>query len=90
MARNLKEEKQTDSKKLLCPKAGTATSSPTDQTASQSNMNIVNVILWMKRNAYEDSTIKKVAKLLRHLKRNCNTADPETVKLYIANKTYSK
>jgi hypothetical protein len=34
-------------------------------------MNIVNVMLWMKRNAYEDSTVKKVAKLLRHLKRNC-------------------
>jgi integrase len=65
---------------------GTATSSPIDKTASQSNMNIVNVMLWMKKNAYEDSTIKKVAKLLRHLKRNCNTADPEVVKLFIANK----
>ena len=41
----------------------------------------------MKRNAYEESTIKKVAKLLRHLKRNCNTKEPEEVKLYIANKT---
>ena len=50
-------------------------------------MNIVNVMLWMKRNAYEESTIKKVAKLLRHLKRNCNTQEPEEVKLYIANKT---
>jgi hypothetical protein len=50
-------------------------------------MNIVNVMLWMKRNAYEESTIKKVAKLLRHLKRNCTTADPEAVKLFIANKT---
>ncbi len=49
-------------------------------------MNIVNVMLWMKRNAYEETTIKKVAKLLRHLKRNCNTADPEAVKLFIANK----
>jgi hypothetical protein len=45
-------------------------------------MNIVNVMLWMKRNAYEDSTIKKTAKLLRHLKKNCNTADPEAVKLF--------
>jgi len=50
-------------------------------------MNIVNVMLWMKRNAYEESTIKKVAKLLRHLKKNCNTKEPEEVKLYIANKT---
>ncbi len=50
-------------------------------------MNIVNVMLWMKRNAYENSTIKKVAKLLRHLKRNCNTTDPEDVKLFVANKT---
>jgi integrase len=44
-------------------------------------------MLWMKRNAYEDSTIKKTAKLLRHLKRNCDTADPEAVKLFVANKT---
>jgi hypothetical protein len=50
-------------------------------------MNIVNVMLWMKRNAYEESTIKKVAKLLRHLRKNCKTQEPEEVKLYIANKT---
>jgi hypothetical protein len=49
-------------------------------------MNIVNVMLWMKRNAYEDSTIKKVAKLLRHLKRNCNTKCSEDVKLFVAKK----
>ena len=66
---------------------GTATSSPTVTTASQSDLNIVNVMLWMKRNAYEESTIKKVAKLLRHLKKNCKTQEPEEVKLYIANKT---
>ena len=72
----MKEEK-TKPKKLLCPKAGTATSSPAIKTSSQSNMNIVNVMLWMKKNAYEDSTIKKVAKLLRHLRRNCNTTDQE-------------
>jgi hypothetical protein len=40
-------------------------------------MNIVNIMLWMKKNAYEESTIKKVAKLLRHLKKNCN---PKTQK----------
>ena len=68
---------------------GTATSSPTLTTASQSDMNIANVMLWMKRNAYEDSTIKKVAKLLRHLKKNCNTREPEAVKFYIAKKQCS-
>jgi integrase len=46
-------------------------------------------MLWMKKNAYEDSTIKKTAKILRHLLRNCNTADPEEVKLYVANKQCS-
>ncbi len=49
-------------------------------------MNIVNVMLWMQRNAYEESTIKKVGKLLRHLKKNCNTADPEAVKFYVSKK----
>ena len=43
----------------------------------------------MKRNAYEESTIKKVAKLLRHLQRNCNTAEPEEVKMCIAKKNCS-
>ena len=49
-------------------------------------MNIANVIIWMRKQAYEDSTTRKVAKILRHLKRNCNTVDPEEVKLYTANK----
>jgi integrase len=52
-------------------------------------MNIANVMLWMMKNAYEQSPTKKVAKLLRHLQRNCNTADPEAVKLYIAKKLCS-
>jgi len=52
-------------------------------------MNIVNTMLWMQRNAYEPTTIKKVAKLLRHLQRNTNTTNPEAVKLYIANKKCS-
>jgi len=46
-------------------------------------------MLWMKRNAYQDSTIAKVAKLLRHLQRNCNTAKPEEVKMYVAKKNCS-
>jgi integrase len=52
-------------------------------------MNIVNTMLWMQRNACEPTTIKKVAKLLRHLQRNTDTTNPETVKLYIANKKCS-
>jgi len=43
----------------------------------------------MKRNAYEDSTIKITAKILRQLLRNCNTADSEEAKLYLANKQCS-
>jgi integrase len=48
-------------------------------------------MLWMKKNAYEDTTIRKAAKLLRHLQhqKTCNVAEPESVKLYIANKKCS-
>ena len=52
-------------------------------------MVIPNVMIWMMKNAYERTTIKKVAKLLRHLERKCDTANPEEVKLYIANKECS-
>src|SRR3989304_9107677 len=52
-------------------------------------MNITNVMLWMMKNAYEQTTVKKVAKLLRHLERNCDTTNPEEVKLYIAKKQCS-
>ena len=41
-------------------------------------------MIWMQRNAYEESTIQKVADLLRRLQKNCNTNDPEEVKLHIA------
>ena len=51
--------------------------------------NIPNVMLWMKTNAYEPTTIKRAAKELRHLERNCNTNSPKEVKLFIANKTCS-
>jgi hypothetical protein len=75
---------------LICnDQTGTASSSPLDNTASHVDMNIVNTMLWMQRNAYEPTTIKKVAKLLRHLQRNIDTTNPETVKLYIANKKCS-
>jgi len=52
-------------------------------------INIPNTMLWMKTNAYEPTTIKRVAKELRHLEHNCNTANPTEVKLFIANKTCS-
>lgn len=52
-------------------------------------LNITNIMLWMKTNAYEPTTIKRVAKELRHLERNCNTNSPKEVKLFIANKTCS-
>jgi transcriptional regulator GlxA family with amidase domain len=62
-------EETQNNKDLLRPKSGTASSSPLDNTASHIDMNIVNTMLWMQKNAYEPTTIKKVAKLLRHLQR---------------------
>ena len=52
-------------------------------------LNIPNVMLWMKKEAYEQSTIKRIAKELRHLERNCKTNNPQEVKLFIANKKCS-
>jgi integrase len=66
---------------------GTATSSPENKTPSP---NIINVMLWMKRNAYADSTIKATAKRLKHLQKNCDLTQPEEVKTFIANKKVSK
>jgi len=43
-------------------------------------------MLWMKRNAYADSTIKATSKRLKHLQKNCNLTKPEQVKTFIANK----
>jgi len=61
---------------------------PHSTTASHDlNINIPNALLYMKREAYAESTIKKVAQRLRHLERNCNLHDPENVKTFIANKT---
>jgi hypothetical protein len=51
------------------------------------NINIPNALLYMKREAYADSTIKEVGRRLRRLQRNCNLHDPENVKTFIANKT---
>jgi hypothetical protein len=52
-------------------------------------INIPNTMLWMKTNAYETTTIKRVAKELRHLERYCKANNPKEVKLFIANKTCS-
>jgi hypothetical protein len=52
-------------------------------------LNIPNVMLWMKKSAYEPTTIQRVAKELRHLERSCNTSIPEEVKLFISNKKCS-
>jgi hypothetical protein len=52
-------------------------------------LNITNIIIWMKKEAYEPTTIQRVVKELKHLERNCNAAKPEEVKLYIANKNVS-
>jgi integrase len=46
-------------------------------------------MLWMKKEAYEESTIKATAKRLKHLQRNCTLANPEIIKTYIANKKCS-
>jgi integrase len=43
----------------------------------------------MKKQAYEDTTIKATAKRLKHLQKNCHLADPESVKLFVANKKCS-
>jgi len=43
----------------------------------------------MKKNAYEETTIKATGKRLKHLKRNCNLNNPEQVKGFIANKQCS-
>jgi len=52
-------------------------------------LNMANIIIWMKKAAYEPTTIQRVVKELKHLEGNCNTAKPEEVKLFIANKDVS-
>jgi len=61
----------------------------TKDPADIGKLNIANIIIWMKKEAYEPTTIRRVVKELKHLERNCNTAKPEEVKLYIANKDVS-
>jgi hypothetical protein len=50
------------------------------------NINIPNVIIWMRKEAYEEGTIKRVLKELKHIIKNCDSRKPEEVKLFIANK----
>jgi integrase len=46
-------------------------------------------MIWMKKEAYEDTTIKATAKRLKHLQKNCHLADPENIKTFVANKKCS-
>src|SRR4030042_3508337 len=47
-------------------------------------------MLWMKKEAYEDTTIKATAKRLKHLQKNSRLADPECIKTFVVNKKCSK
>jgi hypothetical protein len=67
-------------------KQKTKTKQLNEQPQDIGKINIPNVMLWMMKNAYEQSTTKRVAKELRHLERNCNTSNPEEAKLYMAKK----
>ena len=86
---NTTEKKETND--LLRPMSGTASSSPDKETPSHPNKysDIPNVLWYMKKNGYAETTIKATAKRLRHLQKNCNLQDPEDVKGYIANKQCS-
>jgi len=46
-------------------------------------------MLWMKKEAYEETTIRGTAKRLKHLARHTDLTDPEAVKTYIASKQCS-
>lgn len=39
-----------------------------------------------EKEAYEETTIKATAKRLKHLQKNYHLADPESVKMFVANK----
>ena len=43
----------------------------------------------MKKNGYENTTIKATGKRLRDLERNCNLGNPEQVKGFISTKQCS-
>ena len=52
-------------------------------------LNIPNLMIWMLKNAFEKTTIKRVIKELKHLEKNCNIGNPEEVKLFVAKKNCS-
>ena len=52
-------------------------------------LNIPHLMIWMLKNAYEKTTIKRVTKELKHLEKNCNICNPEEVKLFVAKKNCS-
>ena len=65
--------------------SGTAASYPAEITTSPTFLT-----LWhMKKNAYEETTIKATAKRLKHLAKHTDLTDPEAVKTYIATKQCS-
>jgi len=69
---------------------GTATSSPVFTTASQFDINVENVKMWMQANAYEESTIRNRIKKLKQIIRECeNPTSAEAVKIYISKKQCS-
>ena len=69
---------------MLKPTFSNKTPSPTNEY-----YDIPNILWYMKKNAYADTTIKATGKRLRHLQKNCNLKNPEDVKGYIANKQCS-
>jgi len=69
---------------------GTATSSPVLTTASQFDINVENVKIWMQANAYEESTIRNRIKKLKQIIRECkNPTSAEAVKIHISKKQCS-
>jgi integrase len=51
--------------------------------------NIVETLLWMKRQGYPESSISVVGRRLRSLLKGCNLKDPKDVKRHIAEKSVS-
>jgi integrase len=62
---------------------------PRNNTVPLKNVEITNVLWYMKKNGYAETTIKATAKRLRHLQKHCNLKNPEEVKGFIANKKCS-
>ena len=63
---------------------------PAPQREPTSKGNIINVLFWMKKQGYAESTIRTTARRLKHLSSLCNLDDPERVKEVIASKECSE